>query len=53
MKNAPSKNSQVTASPNAAPRQEWKRPMLDILALADAQHGNTLVHDGQFSKHKS
>ena len=52
MKNAPSKNSQDTASP-AAPRQEWKRPMLDILALADAQHGNGLVHDGQFSKHKS
>jgi hypothetical protein len=52
MKNAPSMSAD-TASPNAAPRPEWKRPMLDILALADAQHGNGLVHDGHLSKHRS
>jgi hypothetical protein len=53
MKNAPSMNTQYPASPNVAPRREWKKPMLDILALADAQHGQGFVHDGHISKHKS
>jgi hypothetical protein len=52
MKNAPSV-SDHTASPSDAPRPEWKRPMLDILVLADAQHGNGLVHDAHLSKHRS
>lgn len=52
MKNAPSMSAD-TACPSADSRPEWKRPVLDILALADAQHGNGLVHDAHISKHKS
>lgn len=51
MTNAPSMNAQHPASATAQKR-EWKKPMLDILALAEAQGGHSTVHDGH-SKHKS
>ncbi len=49
MKDAPSMNAQHPASAIAAQKREWKKPMLDILALADAQGGHSHVHDGAFS----
>jgi hypothetical protein len=51
MKNSPSMNAQHPASA-VAQKREWKKPMLDILALADAQGGHFTNHDG-VSKHKS
>lgn len=51
MKNAPSMNAQHPAS-TIAQKREWKKPMLDILALADAQGGHSHVSDGTL-KHKS
>ena len=51
MTNAPSMNAQHPASATAQKR-EWKKPMLDILALAEAQHGHGSTHDGAI-KHKS
>lgn len=52
MKDAPTKNAQHSASAIAAQKREWKKPMLDILALADAQGGHSHTHDG-VNKHKS
>ncbi len=52
MKDAPSTNAQHPASAIVAQKREWKKPMLDILALADAQGGQSHVHDG-VNKHKS
>jgi hypothetical protein len=45
-------NAQHPASAIVPQRREWKKPVLDILALADAQLGHTHVHDGA-TKHKS
>lgn len=52
MTNAPSTNAQYPASAIVPHRREWKTPVLDILALVDAQGGHTFVHDG-VNKHKS
>ena len=52
MTNAPSMNAQNPASAIVPQRREWKKPVLDILALTDAQHGHGTVHDG-FHQHKS
>jgi hypothetical protein len=52
MTNAPSKNAQYPASATVPQQREWKTPVLDILALADAQGGHFVVHDGS-SKHRS
>jgi hypothetical protein len=51
MTNAPSMNAQHPASA-VAQKREWKTPVLDILALADAQSGHSHQHDG-LNKHKS
>jgi len=51
MTNAPSMNAQHPASA-IAQKREWKKPVLDILALADAQSGHSHQHDG-LNKHKS
>jgi hypothetical protein len=45
-------NAQHPASAIVPQRREWKKPVLDILVLADAQHGVSHVHDG-IDKHKS
>jgi hypothetical protein len=52
MTNAPTMNAQHPASAIVPQRREWKKPVLDILALADAQAGHSHVHDG-IDKHKS
>jgi hypothetical protein len=52
MTNAPSKNAQYPASATVPQRRDWKTPVLDILALADAQGGHSHVHDGA-NLHKS
>lgn len=52
MINAPGLNAQHMASPSSAQKREWKKPVLDILDLADAQHGVSHVHDA-LNKHKS
>ena len=52
MTNAPSLNAQHTASATFPQKREWKKPVLDILDLADAQHGVSHVHDA-LNKHKS
>jgi hypothetical protein len=52
MTNAPSTNAQHPASAIVPQRREWKKPMLDILALADAEHGPYKVRDG-IGLHKS
>jgi len=52
MTNAPSMSAQYPASTMVPQRREWKKPVLDILALADAQGGHSHVHDG-IDKHKS
>lgn len=52
MTNTPSMNAQHPASAIVPQRREWKKPVLDILALADAQLGHNHVHDGVHT-HKS
>lgn len=52
MTNAPNTNAQHPASAIAQQRREWKKPVLDILALADAEGGKGRVHDA-FGAHKS
>ncbi len=52
MTNAPTTNAQHPASPTAPQSREWKKPMLDILSLADAQHGGSHLHDA-LGLHKS
>jgi hypothetical protein len=52
MTTAPSTNAQHPASAIPPQRREWKKPVLDILALADAQLGHNHVHDGVHT-HKS
>ncbi len=52
MTNTPSMNAQHLASAIAPQRREWKKPVLDILSLADAEHGVGHVPDG-LGKHKS
>jgi hypothetical protein len=52
MINTPSLNAQHPASAIIPQRREWKKPVLDILALADAEHGVAGTHDGKFA-HKS
>jgi hypothetical protein len=45
-------NAQHPASAIVPQRREWKKPVLDILALADAQLGHGKIHDGA-TQHKS
>ena len=52
MTNAPTVNAQDQAPPTGPQRREWKKPVLDILALADAEAGRGTVHDA-FNRHKS
>jgi hypothetical protein len=52
MTNAPSTNAQQQASFAALERKDWKRPVLDVLALANAEHGQSHVHDAVLT-HKS
>jgi hypothetical protein len=52
MTNAPSISAQHPAPAIVPQRREWKKPVLDILALADARYGQSHVHDGA-TKHKS
>jgi hypothetical protein len=52
MTNTPSVNAKHPASAIAPQRREWKKPVLDILSLADAEHGMSHVHDG-LNSHKS
>jgi hypothetical protein len=52
MTDAPSTNAQQQASSTVLERKDWKRPVLDVLALATAEHGGSSVHDGAL-KHKS
>ncbi|HEX6770742.1 MAG TPA: hypothetical protein VF126_01865 [Acidobacteriaceae bacterium] len=49
---APSLNAQHPASPSLPQKREWRKPVIDILDLADAQHGASHVHDA-LNKHKS
>ena len=48
----PSMNAQHPASANVPQRREWKKPVLDILSLEDAQNGPYHLFDGH-GKHKS
>jgi hypothetical protein len=44
-------NAQHPASASVPQRREWKKPVLDILSLEDAQHGHFHNFDGvQFHK---
>ena len=52
MTNAPSMNAQHPASASVPQRREWKKPVLDILSLEDAQHGGLSNLDG-FGRHRS
>lgn len=52
MTDAPNTNAQHAASATCPKRREWTRPVLDILALADAEHGRSHVSDG-LNSHKS
>jgi hypothetical protein len=52
MTNTPSTNAQHPASASTPQRREWKKPVLDILSLEDAQHGKFHLFDGN-SFHKS
>jgi hypothetical protein len=52
MTNAPTMNAQHPASATVPQKREWKKPVLDILALEDAEHGMSHVHDG-LNSHKS
>jgi hypothetical protein len=52
MTNDPNTNAKHQASSTVLERKDWKRPMLDVLALANAEHGQAHVHDGALS-HKS
>jgi hypothetical protein len=45
MTNAPSMNAQDPVSATVPQRREWKKPVLDILTLADAQGGHHTAHD--------
>ncbi|HZD77277.1 MAG TPA: hypothetical protein VE218_09745 [Acidobacteriaceae bacterium] len=51
MTNTPSMNAQQ-ASATVPQRREWKKPVIDILSLEDAQAGVGTNHDFQ-GKHKS
>jgi hypothetical protein len=52
MTNAPNRNAQHPASAIVPQKREWKKPVLDILALADAEHGVSHINDAT-GKHKS
>ena len=52
MTDAPSTNAQQQASSTAMERKDWKKPVLDVLALASAESGTASIYDGH-SKHKS
>ena len=45
-------NAQHPASASVPQRREWKKPVIDILSLEDAQAGVGTNHDFQ-GKHKS
>jgi hypothetical protein len=44
MTNTPTMSAQHPASASV-PKREWKKPVLDILSLEDAQHGGARNHD--------
>jgi len=46
MTNIPSMNAQHPALPGAPAKRAWKTPVLDILPLAEAQHGHSGHLDG-------
>jgi hypothetical protein len=48
----PSMNAQHPASASVPQRREWKKPVLDILSLENAEHGRWTLFDGA-GKHKS
>ena len=48
----PSMNAQHPASASVPQRREWKKPVLDILSLEDAQHGGIVNTDG-IGRHRS
>jgi hypothetical protein len=52
MTNTPSTNAQHSASSKVPQRKDWTAPVLDILALANAEHGISHVAD-RTGKHKS
>ena len=52
MTNTLKMNAQHPASASVPQRREWKKPVLDILSLEDAQAGPFHLFDGQ-GKHKS
>jgi hypothetical protein len=52
MTTAPGLNAQHQASTTFPHKREWKKPVLDILDLADAQGGHFTNPDG-VHKHKS
>jgi hypothetical protein len=52
MTNTPNTNAQHQASTTLRQKPEWKKPMLDILSLEDAEHGGSSLHD-VVGRHKS
>jgi hypothetical protein len=52
MTNTPNTNWQHQASSEALQRKDWKKPVLDVLALADAEAGRGFVND-RLNAHKS
>ena len=52
MTNTTSTNAQHPASLTAPIRRDWSKPVLDILALANAEHGFSHVSD-RLNSHKS
>lgn len=52
MTNTPSTNAQHQASSTTPSLREWTKPVLDILALANAEKGFSHVND-RLNSHKS
>ena len=52
MTNTPSTNAQHQASLSVPSRKDWTKPVLDILALANAEHGFSHIND-RLNSHKS
>ena len=52
MTNTLSMNAQHAASASVPQRRDWKKPVLEVLSLEDAQHG-TFTHHDAFQAHKS
>ena len=45
MTNTLNMNAQSPASASVPQRREWKKPVIDILSLEEAQHGTGTNHD--------